>query len=75
MNAAPGAVFKTLHFLRGLQMGQLSWNICPCLVNCNTLAYWAQMQFMQEKSIVNMAPGAVFRTLRFLHGLGLSQLS
>jgi len=28
---APGTLFTTLHFLRNLRMGRISWGVCPCM--------------------------------------------
>jgi hypothetical protein len=29
MNRTPAAILTTLHFLRNLQMGPISWSVCP----------------------------------------------
>jgi hypothetical protein len=56
------ALFKKLHFLRKLQIGSISYGVCPWqafIAWCNvTLSLIAVIRNLQRKlSVVNTAPG------------------
>jgi hypothetical protein len=70
VNAAPGAVITTLHFLHNLRLDQY---VNVFVIN-KTIQLIRPIHKLRKKwSAVNAAPGAVFTTLHFLHNLRLDQ--
>ncbi len=79
MNTTPGIVVTTLHFLHNLQLGPISFSVCPCQ------AFLAQSYVVfqltwpihesQINDVMNTTPGIVFTTLHFLHNLQMGPIS
>jgi len=70
VNTAPGTIFTTLHFLRNLPIGPISWSVILLLAGKACYQQTTQLtlpicNLLRKLSVVNNASGTIFTTLFF----------